>query len=56
MRWRSRMLHTGKAGKQALGLLMVALALAIVAGVDRNIEATLVAWSPEWLTDITTRF
>jgi cytochrome c-type biogenesis protein len=56
MRWRSRMLHTGKAGKQALGLLMVALALAIIAGVDRSIEARLVAWSPEWLTDITTRF
>jgi cytochrome c-type biogenesis protein len=56
LRWRGHMLHAGKAGKQALGLVMVAFAFAIFAGVDRDIEAALVAWSPDWLTTLTTRF
>jgi cytochrome c biogenesis protein CcdA len=55
-RWRGRILRAGKAGRQIFGLIMVAFAVAIVAGVDRSIETVLVAWSPVWLTDIATRF
>jgi cytochrome c-type biogenesis protein len=55
-RWRGRMLHASNAGKQALGVVMITLALGILVHLDRSVEAALVAWSPEWLTDITTRF
>jgi cytochrome c biogenesis protein CcdA len=55
-RWRGRLVHAGKTGKQALGLVMVALAVLIFSGADRSVEAALVTWSPDWLTDITTRF
>ena len=35
---------------------MVALALGLIAHLDHGVEAALVAWSPEWLIDTTTRF
>jgi cytochrome c-type biogenesis protein len=56
MRWRGSMAQTGKAGKRVLGVLMAVLAVFILTGIDRRIEARLVAWSPEWLTNITTLF
>jgi cytochrome c biogenesis protein CcdA len=55
-RWQGRLRHAGKTGKQALGVMMVALAVLIFSGTDRSVEAALVMWSPDWLTDITTRF
>ena len=55
-RWRGGMAHAGKAGKRALGALMVVLAIFILTGIDRSIESVLVAWSPGWLTNITTLF
>jgi hypothetical protein len=35
---------------------MVVLAIFILTGIDRSIESVLVAWSPGWLTNITTLF
>jgi cytochrome c-type biogenesis protein len=55
-RWGGSMAQTGKAGKRVLGVLMVVLAVSILTGIDRSIETALVAWSPEWLTNITTLF
>jgi cytochrome c biogenesis protein CcdA len=55
-RMRDRLLSTGKRGKMALGILFVVVGLAIVTGLDKRIEATLVDVSPAWLTDVTTRF
>ncbi len=55
-RMRERMLAAGKHGKLALGLLFVLIGLAIVTGLDKRIEAYLVAISPSWLTELTTRF
>jgi cytochrome c biogenesis protein CcdA len=55
-RWRGRMAHAGEAGKRALGALMVVLGFFILTGIDKSIESVLVAWSPGWLTDITTLF
>src|SRR5579863_2176303 len=55
-RWRGGMAHAGKAGKRALGILIAALALSILTGVDKSIESVLVAWSPGWLINITTLF
>ena len=56
MRWRGRLLAGGKRAKTALGLLMIALGLMIVTGADRRLETALLDHSPQWLTDLTTRF
>jgi cytochrome c biogenesis protein CcdA len=55
-RWRGGIAHAGKAGKRALGALMVVLAIFILTGIDKSVESVLVAWSPGWVTDITTLF
>jgi cytochrome c-type biogenesis protein len=55
-RWRGRLLIGSKRAKTALGLLMVALGLMIVTGADRTLETALLDRSPQWLTDLTTRF
>ena len=53
---RGGLMQAGKAGKMVLGLAMVALALMILTGADKPIEAWLVDHSPSWLTQLTTRF
>ncbi len=55
-RWRGRMLSAGKSGKYALGAGALAVALLILTGGDRALETAAVAYSPDWLTDLTTRF
>jgi cytochrome c-type biogenesis protein len=56
VRRRERLLATSKRLKAVLGVLLVVIGIAIVTGVDRPIEAALVGASPQWLTDVTTRF
>ncbi len=56
MSWRGRLLNAGKAGKMALGSLLLALGLMIASGLDKRIETFLVDLSPAWLTELTTRF
>jgi cytochrome c-type biogenesis protein len=56
MRWRDKLLAGGKTAKAVLGLLFVVLGVMIVAGLDKRLETILVAWSPQWLTELTTRF
>lgn len=55
-RWRKRLLGAGGAGKQVLGALMLVLGLAILTGADKRFEAWAVEASPQWLTDLTTRY
>jgi cytochrome c-type biogenesis protein len=55
-RWRDPLLAAGKRLKQALGLLFLALGLLVLTGTDKALEAALVSASPEWLTELTTRF
>ena len=55
-RWRGRMLGAGQTGKSVLGGGAVLVALLIVTGWDKAIEAALVRASPAWLNDLTTRF
>ena len=55
-RWRGALMTSGKRAKGALGVLLVALGLLIVTGLDRRLETTLVDASPQWLTQLTTRF
>jgi cytochrome c biogenesis protein CcdA len=54
--WRRSGLLAGRIGKTVLGGLLVLVALLILSGHDRQLEAQLVAWSPAWLTALTTRF
>jgi cytochrome c biogenesis protein CcdA len=53
---RGRLLSAGKLGKAVLGGAFVVIGIAILSGADKRIEAALVAVSPAWLTELTTRF
>ncbi len=54
--WRGRMLAAGRGGRLLLGMLTLLLALAILSGLDRVAETWAVDHSPDWLTDLTTRY
>jgi len=56
MRWRNQLILTGQVTKIALGILFVAIGVLVVTGIDKSIETALVAASPQWLTELTTRF
>jgi cytochrome c biogenesis protein CcdA len=56
MRWRGRMLSAGSGGKAAMGALLIGVGMLILTGLDKRIEAALVDLSPDWLTQLTTRF
>lgn len=53
---RGQLLQAGKFGKIVMGGLMVGVAILILTGWDRSVEAWLVTHSPHWLTSLTTRF
>jgi len=53
---RDRVLSAGLYLKVALGIAFALIGASIVTGADRQIEAALVEASPQWLTDLTTRF
>ncbi|TPQ49567.1 cytochrome C biogenesis protein [Prosthecomicrobium hirschii] len=53
---RRRLAATGRGGKMLLGGILVSLAILVATGWDKRIEAELVAFSPAWLTALTTRF
>ncbi len=55
-RWRWRLAETGKSGKMLLGVLLVAVGLLVATGVDKRVETFLVDVSPQWLTELTTRY
>jgi cytochrome c biogenesis protein CcdA len=55
-RWRGRLMSAGSGLKAALGLLFVAVGIAVATGFDKRIETALVDASPQWLTELTTRF
>lgn len=56
LKLRAHTLAAGRSLKAALGVAFVLIGAAIVSGTDRKIEAALVEASPQWLTDLTTRF
>lgn len=55
-RMRGSLMQAGKRGKAVLGAAMIAIAVFIVSGIDKPVEAWLVEHSPDWLTQLTTRF
>ncbi|MFI4995885.1 MAG: cytochrome c biogenesis CcdA family protein [Hyphomicrobiales bacterium] len=55
-RWRDRLLTAGKGMKIALGLVLIGVGALILSNLDKSIETFLVDASPQWLTDLTTRY
>jgi cytochrome c-type biogenesis protein len=56
MRWRARLAAAGPALKMGFGAILVAVGLLALTGLDKRLETALVDASPQWLTDLTTRF
>jgi cytochrome c-type biogenesis protein len=54
MGFRARLMTAGKLGKGLFGAAFVLVGAAILAGIDKTIEAALVDASPAWLTQLTT--
>ena len=56
LRWRGRLMHAGKGGKRALGVLTLVVGTLILTGIDHRLETVLVDLTPAWLSDVTTRY
>jgi cytochrome c biogenesis protein CcdA len=56
LRWRSQIAGVGKRGKVALGVLLIAVGLAVVSGVDKRFETAVLDTLPSWFTEISTRY
>ncbi len=56
MRWRGKMLSASSGLKTVLGGLLVTSGVLILFGLDKVIESQLIELSPDWLTELTTRF
>ena len=56
LRSRGTLMQAGKAGKTLLGAALLAVAVFILSGFDKPMEAWMVDHSPAWLTRLTTRF
>ena len=55
-RWRNWLLTAGSGGKAVLGLVLIAVGVFILTGLDKRTESFLVEISPAWLNALTTRF
>jgi cytochrome c-type biogenesis protein len=56
MRWRHRLAAAGPGLKAGFAAVLVALGALVITGLDKTLETVLVDASPQWLTDLTTRF
>jgi cytochrome c biogenesis protein CcdA len=56
MRMSGRLKTAGQLGKSLFGAAFILVGAAIVSGADKQLEAVLVAASPQWLTTLTTSF
>ena len=56
LRWRERLYTAGRTGKIAMGVILVAVGILAISGLDKRLETVLVDLSPAWLTEITTRY
>ena len=56
LRWRSRMMSGGARARAAFAMLLVVSGVLVVSGLDKRIETLVVDHSPQWLTDLTSRF
>jgi cytochrome c-type biogenesis protein len=56
LRLRARLLAGGAWAKTVFALMLVAIGVLVLTGLDRHFETLAVDLSPQWLTDLTTRF
>jgi cytochrome c-type biogenesis protein len=56
LRWRARLAAGGAGARTAFALLLTAIGLLVLTGLDKRVETLVVDHSPQWLTDLTTRF
>jgi cytochrome c-type biogenesis protein len=54
--WRNRMQRTGQIGKWLMGAALILIAMLMLSGLDKQLETWLVEHSPEWVSDLSTRF
>jgi len=55
-RWRGTLMRTGGGLKIALGAVVIVTASIVLLGFDTTVETVLVDASPQWLSNLTTRF
>jgi cytochrome c biogenesis protein CcdA len=56
MLWRGKMMNVSKQGKKLLGAVAIVFGVIMVSGLEKSIETALVDASPQWLTDLTTKY
>ncbi len=56
LRWRKGLSQAGHDLKVAMGVILIVVSAAILSGLDKSVETVLVAASPDWLSDLTSRF
>ena len=56
LKWRGKMLAASGTLKTTMGIILVLVGISILMGIDKAIEANLVELSPDWLTELTTRY
>jgi len=56
LRWRARLMSGGAQAKASLALVFIAIGVLVMTGLDKRVETFAVDHSPQWLTDLTTRF
>jgi cytochrome c-type biogenesis protein len=56
LRSRSRLMAGGARAKAAFAIMLTAIGVLVLSGLDRRVETVVVDQSPQWLTDLTTRF
>ncbi len=54
--WRNPLVSAGNFARAGLGILLIAIGELAITRLDKFIETVLVAASPQWLTNLTTRF
>lgn len=55
LRWRSHLLSGGAHARMLFAIVLVAIGVMVLTGLDKRIETFAVNESPQWLTDLTTR-
>jgi len=56
LRWRTHLIAGGVHAKMLFAIVLVAIGVLVLTGLDKWIETLAVNESPQWLTDLTTRF
>jgi cytochrome c biogenesis protein CcdA len=56
LRWRSRLSSAGARAKAAFAVVLMAIGILVLSGLDKRVETLLVDKSPQWLTGMTTRY